>query len=278
MKRVFILLLLCVAFGNAKVVNWVVALVENEPITNYEIQNLMKKGRMSEQQAVNYLVDQKLFEAQVKKLGIKISPTEIEDKITEIKIQNNMDDQAFRASLMSQNIDYADFRKDIEENIKKEKLLASVFSKADSSATPENVRRFYERNKNLFTDYTSISITRYFSPSQSALAAIARGGEPGRDVVYRTFNVPKKDLDPRTAEAFGSFKNGTFTPIVPSFENLYEMLKINSKQGVYTKSFEEVEKEAFTLYVRNERKKESDEFFAKLRSNAIVKFVDKPSR
>ena len=60
-KKLIFLLMLGFSAANAGMVNWVVAKVNNEPITNFEVFDTMKKIKTSNQDtALQFLINEKL--------------------------------------------------------------------------------------------------------------------------------------------------------------------------------------------------------------------------
>ena len=71
--------------ANAGMVNWVVAKVNNEPITNFEVFDTMKKIKTSNQDtALQFLINEKLKASEIKKRDIRVAPYEVTNAIEEI--------------------------------------------------------------------------------------------------------------------------------------------------------------------------------------------------
>ena len=71
-KKLIFLLMLGFSVANAGMVNWVVAKVNNEPITNFEVFDTMKKIKTSNQDtALQFLINEKLQASEIKKKRYK---------------------------------------------------------------------------------------------------------------------------------------------------------------------------------------------------------------
>ncbi|MBR2222113.1 MAG: SurA N-terminal domain-containing protein, partial [Campylobacter sp.] len=110
--------------ADARYVGGLVATVDNEPITTYELNNIMKKMNINKEEALNLLIRDKLELAQIKKLNITVSEFEIDQKIAQLASSNNMSVNSFKELLKSRGTSEAKLREDMQISIKKEKLYA----------------------------------------------------------------------------------------------------------------------------------------------------------
>ena len=70
MKKLIITLSLGI-FLNAQVIDKVVAVVNNIPVTSYDVKKLSKNLNISKEKALQILLDQKLIQSDIKKRGIR---------------------------------------------------------------------------------------------------------------------------------------------------------------------------------------------------------------
>ena len=163
------LLILAFAFvsANADVVNSVIAVVENEPITNYELAQVKKERRVSDAEALEILINSKVKTAEIKKRGIMVNSYEIDQRIAAIAAQNNMSVEALHTAAAKDGISKAKFREDVKKSLQEEKLYGAFENEIRKSVTPENVRQFYSQNLSLFTTFDSVTLTRYITKNQN---------------------------------------------------------------------------------------------------------------
>ena len=92
MKKKFVFLSLIFGFclANADVINGVVAVVENEPITHYELNKMIKTRGLNPNDALETLIKNKLQVAEIKRLGIITSDYETNERIKAIAAQNKI--------------------------------------------------------------------------------------------------------------------------------------------------------------------------------------------
>jgi len=277
MKKSLIFLAMMAAVSQARVVDWVVATVENQPITNAEVQAVASQGRMSQQQALNYLIDQKLFNAKVKESGATATPGEVDNAVAQILKNNNFTLEQFKQILAKQGTTYEKFRQELASDIVKQKLLGNTMQKFDpSKVTEAKARQWYEANKKMFaTGYNTFHITRFFAESPNDFATMMSGMQ-SPNVVSTDVTVRAGQIDPRMAQAFASMPNGSFTPVIQSQEGYYEIIRMNSKSGSGYRSFESVKGEIMNMLIAQEEQKVAQSYFTGLRSNATVKLMKQP--
>jgi peptidyl-prolyl cis-trans isomerase C len=102
------------------------------------------KSRMRGQM-LEAMVLERLLDEQVKKAGITVSDTDVNDKITEILAQQGMSIDAFKAMLQAQGQDYEQVKREIGKTVGYEKLLDSQLPSKDINDA--EALAFYEQSK-----------------------------------------------------------------------------------------------------------------------------------
>lgn len=276
MKNKFIILICFItSIVYASTYDWVVAVVNNEPITHYEIQKTMKNMRISKQNAINFLVDQKLLNSQIKLLGITVSTQEVDSRLNSILEQNKISKEQLNKMLSKQGSNIDKFRADLINQIKKDKIFGAFISGIDQKITEENIQKYYEINKSKFVSYSTVNVTRFFAKDQQDLKELI-SGKNKPELVSKNLTLHKNQMQPNMANLFFSLPNGAFTQIVPSINGFYEVIRINSKGGAVERKFEDVKGAIANMLIQEEQSKLAEEYFTKLRSKAIVKFNPEP--
>jgi peptidyl-prolyl cis-trans isomerase SurA len=158
MKKTCILLCAWLAFAaipiGAEVVNRIVASVDGDPITLYELNKFISDKSsqvpnmrgISNKDALQALITEKLVEKEIVARGIRIRDEDIDHYIDRIKQQNHIDDEQLREALKQQGLDYAQYRQQIRGEIEKVQLLNKEI-RAKVTISPEDVSRYYEAHK-----------------------------------------------------------------------------------------------------------------------------------
>lgn len=271
------LLILAFAFVsvNAEVVNSVIAVVENEPITNYELAQVKKERRVSDAEALEILINSKVKTAEIKKRGIMVNSYEIDQRIAAIAAQNNMSVEALHAAAAKDGISKAKFREDVKKSLQEEKLYGAFENEIRKSVTPENVRQFYNQNLSLFTTFDSVTLTRFIAKSADRLNAVLKNPNARPSGVHvQKGTLKNSQMDEGLRYIITNVAQGEFSPVIPT-ANGYETFYVNSKSGVQTADFESVQEKAIEAYVLSKRQQMLKEFNERLRSNANVRIVNR---
>lgn len=275
LKKAIILIALSLIFAKAdNVVNSVIATVNNEPITNYELAQVKKLNKnISNDQAFEMLVEDKIRTSEIKKRGIVANAYEVDRRIQAVASQNNMSLEQFKQRLQKDGITFEAFRADIKKTILEEKLMNQAFADIQRSITRENVEKFYNDNISLFTAFDTVTLTRYIAKDRNSLIKITQN-KKANGVKVAKGTLKSDNMDEGLKYIVINVKEGEFSPIIPT-SNGFEMFFINSKQGVQTMDFQSVERYATEAYVASKRQKAAKDFNDKLRSEANIKIINR---
>ncbi len=138
----------------AEVVNRIVASVDGEPITLYELNQFVAKQRAlmpslqmpNQNEALQALVTEKLLAKEIAAKGIHVRDEDIDRYVDHIKQANHLNDDQLKEALKQQGIDYAKYRDQVRQEIEKVQLMnREIRSKVNVS--PEDINRYYDAHK-----------------------------------------------------------------------------------------------------------------------------------
>ena len=163
MKKRVLLFSLCVwgwtLPAQAEVVNRIIATVDDEPITLYEVtkfragagnaQGMMVPpegpGKMSDKDILEVLIMNKLIGKEVESQGIKAREPDIDNYVERIKNQGNLTDEALKEALAKQGMTMEAYRKQIGNEIERTMLISrEIGSKVN--VTSQDVERYYKEH------------------------------------------------------------------------------------------------------------------------------------
>ncbi len=124
----------------ARVVDRIVAVVNNEPILLSEVDALCKfaleqvpatlpldevveRKREIRRQTLDTLIDERLMDQQAREQRIVVKDEEVEKYINLIKSENNLTDEQFALALQQEGMTLADFKQKQRDRIEKQKLM-----------------------------------------------------------------------------------------------------------------------------------------------------------
>ena len=149
----------------AEVCNRVVAVVNNDVITLYELNNrikdmtgqapeeLMQKNeamfRNAQQKILEMLIDEKIAQAKIKELRIQVSEKQVDSYIDKVKRDNQLTQEDLVAGLEKEGLSYEKYRERIKRDIERAQLIEyEVRSKI--IIRDESIQKYYEDHKGTF--------------------------------------------------------------------------------------------------------------------------------
>ncbi|MBW1650492.1 MAG: SurA N-terminal domain-containing protein [Deltaproteobacteria bacterium] len=161
---ILVALLINFASGKAdaqKLLDKVVAVVNNDVITLYELNKILKpylkkiekknppdKDKAmadAKRQIFGRLIEKKLIDQEAARLNISVDKRDVDKSIVQFKKHNNLTDEGFKEFLRKQDITYEEYRIQIEEYIIRTLLLKNeVRSKV--VITKEEISEYYNKN------------------------------------------------------------------------------------------------------------------------------------
>jgi peptidyl-prolyl cis-trans isomerase SurA len=153
----------------ARLVERIVVVIDNEPHTLSEVKAYAQKiGRVfpegdlerltAEDKAILELfITEKLVAAEIKRIGLRISPAEVDRAIEEVKRRNQLSDEELLEALRREGMSMERYRETIRAEIEKGELVNSQVRQR-VNITQEDVERYYRQNQ-----------ARFKSPEQNHL-------------------------------------------------------------------------------------------------------------
>ncbi len=276
MIKYFLVFMLIVTPIFSKTIGAVALTVNSNPITVYEIQKLSTQKKISKEDAVNSLIQEKIEQEQIQKLGIFATPDEIKARIAEIAKQNNLSKAEFEKALQKEGKSISSLKKDIEKVIKKEKLYQKILEGKMKRPTEDEMKNFYEEHKQEFTIPGKIKIQEYTSKDPKALQAIQMRPMlmlPNVNITTKILNP--KETNPKLFQFLLQTPTKTFTPIVNLGQNM-AMFFILEKSKPVTASFDQVKQNIFVQLMKEQEQANLISYFEKKKSEANIKVIRKP--
>ena len=278
--RTFAALLLITSALFAQIVDGIAAIVDGKPITLYEIAKVSHKTGLPPKEALELLIQKRLEEEQIKKLGVSVSDAELEREIERFARQKGLDYFGLRDAVESQGMDWQDYKRGFRERLLRKKLFDKIVA-TQGRPSPQQIREYYENHPEEFTIAKKATLIKYVSPSKEVLERIRQ------NPLYRPENpdllatgeeqVVLENLEPAFASIINRTPEGSFTPIIPLPQNQgYLLILVKSKEGEQKVPFEQVEGYIAQKLTKSGGTKSVKEYFDKLRASADVKIIRLP--
>ena len=237
------------------VVDRVVAVVNQEIITLSELEKwkgpflaeIKAEDRLERREQtqgalrklLDHLVEEKLIDQEVKKLGLKLTGKEIEAAVEEIKRKNGMAQEEFEKALATEGVNLEGFKKEIGKQILRMKVVG-LLMKTETKAGEKELREFYQKNRDRYRgtetyrpahilfyvpkEATPEDVQEVRKKCQRVLERIKKGEDFGEMAVLYSEDASAKDRGD-----LGFFKKGE---LIPAIETQALRLKVGETSGI----------------------------------------------
>ncbi|MCB1214417.1 MAG: SurA N-terminal domain-containing protein [Deltaproteobacteria bacterium] len=167
------------SFLQAQVVDRVVAVLDGEAITLYELKQSMKKNQAllesgvlppeastpegKEKFALKHLIEEKLLDREIKKFGIEASETDLAMAIKNLSERNQLSEAELKKELAKEGKTWEEYREQLREQIKRIRFMNQVLA-SRIQVTDDDLEEFFARNPQQFGAYQTVEIAQIILP------------------------------------------------------------------------------------------------------------------
>ena len=273
MRKILISLLLFLSVLNAGLVDAIAIIVNNEPITLYDIDEKMVDLNIKKEQAVGILIEEKLYNQEVKKYNIAADIFDVNNYLEKVAASNGMDLLTFKSILKQQYKDYDKFVDETKKRIIHEKLIRKIVRGNLKFAKEEDLKIYYDNNFDKFNIASKVDVTQYSSKSKKELLSIKSNPLlmlPG--VKQQNLTLERKNLNSQIRFVLNDTKEGSFTPIFTANKE-FVMFYIIKKKEITTLKYEDVKDKILNVVMKEREAKYLKEYFEKLKITADIKIL-----
>ena len=273
MKKLFLGLIIASNIVFANVINSVAITINDQPITFYDIKILMDRQNISKDEAVTKLVDKIIFDQLVKSYNITADVLDIENYVSKLAAQNSMDVYTFKTLVRKKYPNYEVFEEETKAIIQKQKLVKKIVAGQLKVANDEDLKLYYNNNKNKYTTAREIEAIQYASANRAALnQAVQNPMIIAANVQKKNIKLKPNELNPQLSYILNNININNFTPIIKA-QNGFISFLVTKKIGTETQDFEKVKNKIFADVMGQREQKFLNEFFEKEKLTANIKIV-----
>jgi parvulin-like peptidyl-prolyl isomerase len=278
MKNKFLLLtvFLSIFYLDAREINSVKIVVNNQPITSFDISKAQKESgySVSEEEIKKVLIRQILEEEEAKKYKIKVSSQEVIDFMTNIARSNNFTyEQFIRVATQQFNITKDELFKKMKKQLISQKLYQVLASFDMKKPTAEQIKIFYELHKDKFAVPKSFQVTEYSSLNQAQLRKQIMSPMSNISMVSTQEKILySKELSSEVLNLLLKTKDNSYTQIIPS-ESSFILYFVKSRNGTYYQPIKNVENIISQNLFMNKRNRILQDYFNKLEAKAEIIYI-----
>ena len=253
-----------------------------------------EQGKLIRQKVLNYLIEEKLIDTEIKKVGIKVTGKEVDAAVEDIRRRNNLTQEEMARYLEREGSTLDEFRKQLEKRMLRSKLIQwSV--KVDPPGEKE-LREFYQKNLERYRTVES------YRPAH-ILFRVPKGATPDqvREIRKRCSTVLDKirsgenfgelailySEDPSAKDRgdLGSFKQGELLPVIErealrlkvgevgeivKTDNGFHIIKLLARKEGPIPAFEDIRARVDMDYYEYQMEKAFRQFMSSLRERAVI--------
>lgn len=296
-----LLLFVCFPQGQAATVNEIVAVVNGEAITRYELQQELgnspaqsamggtglqvDKDGDRERKVLRSMINEMLFVQEADRLGISIPDEVVRSRLERIREENGMSRRELEQYLRERGRDLDQFKERIRRKIKVNRLLSSMV-RQKVVLTEEEVRSYYKEHKDEFLPPSEVELSLILTRDRQELKALRariREGELAFSQAARRYSVGPgaaqggnmgtvafDDLNRQLRDVVRDLEPGQVSRVF-SFRNAHALLRLETIQSsrgeeAFSRVRDEVRQEAYSRKVRQR----FEEYVDNLRSKAVI--------
>jgi hypothetical protein len=273
MKKLLFSILLSLSIANAGLIDAVALTVNNDAITLYDIEKKSEQSNVNKNQAVSMLIDELLYEQELKKHNITVSLFDVNNHLEKVAASNGLDLFEFRSIIRQQYEDYSVFEEETKKRILRDKLVQKLVRGNIKIATQEDLQRYYNNNMQEFSSAQEFEIVQYASQDKQALnTAMQNPMTQSQAVDKQTLTLKQNELNGQIKYLLNSTAQEEFTPVFTSSGH-YVALYIKEKKGEAVESFEAVREKIFNTIMAQREQAFLKEYFEKLKITADIKVI-----
>jgi len=265
----------------ARLIDGIAAVVNDSPITIYEIQKTSRALRVPPKEALELLIQKRLEEEQIRKLGIEVDDFELDEALERFAQSKGMSLPDLRRQIESRGIPWQEYKKSFKEQLLRKKLYQKIAQSHQSRPTREQLHEYYQNHLEEFVLAKRARLYKYVSPSKEILEKIRQNPmyKPKNPALLATGEeeVNLEEIEPTVAAIINKTPEGGFTPILPlPNDHRYLLILVKSKEEKITIPFEKAQHFILNKLMGKTSQQSVKEYFNRLRASANVKILRMP--
>jgi len=296
----------------AEITNRIVARVNSDIITLHDLNTSIKRLTGSSAKdlqlrnekkfyemrraILDNLVNEKITEQQIMKLGIKVTEKDVEEEIEKVKKENNFTQEELIYSLKQEGVSLKEYTEKIKKEIEQFQLV-NYEVKSKIVITEEEIKRYYQTHSKEYTEVSQVRLDRIFlrvrSPNDKE--EIARVKSLGQEILQRlqqghdfsemakTYSqgpagpegghlgwIKASHLEPVLREQIAKLSVGEYTDLDLAPSGFQIIMLVEEKKGGL-KPFEEIRDAIYYKLFKEKVEKRYAAWLNKLRKESFIK-------
>jgi peptidyl-prolyl cis-trans isomerase SurA len=297
----------------AKIINRLVAIVNSDVITLYELNKRMKqitgmnpadlkaqdekKYIEARRKILDALIDEKVASEKIRELGIAVTPSEVDAAVEQLKKENNLTQEDLISQLRKRGLTIEGYRENLKSDLERMRLV-NYEIKSKIIIREEEIQEYYENHKSDFQTEERVRLASIFlkatgsdpqslSSLKAELAMIMSKLESGEDFA----NLARRYSKGPAADDGGDLGFFEVSQLDQSMRKVVDalplggvskpirrpagiqILKVIEKDGGMDKSLDELRNAIYSILYREEVNRRFESWIKELREKAYTKIV-----
>ena len=272
MKKYILSFLTMFTLSHAGLVNAIAIIINDTPITLYDIDEKMQTHNILKEQAVDNIIDETLYKQELKNKNITVDIFDIDTHIEKLAAQNSMSILQFK-SLVRQQQNYELFVQQVKKQLLHKKLIEKIAKGKLKLANEDDMKIFYENNKNQFKNHDTIEVTAYVSKNKALLNKL-KTNPMMRDenIIVQNIILKQNELTPQVKYILNSTNKQEFSVIFAQNKN-YNMFYVIDKKDIQTISYKDAKDTIFNQIMKKREQNYLKEYFETLKITANIQVL-----
>jgi len=274
MYKILLILLFYISL-NAKMIDGVAIVVDNQAITLYDIKQEMQLTGVDAKKASDILIRKKLEEIEIKKRKIHVSSDEVYQEIKATAQRNHMSVSQFYDAVRNSNgLSSSEVQKKIKERLQSQRLFSAIAYSSMAEPTESEIKDYYTLHKKVFQHPSAFSTIIYTSNNQEKLQEkVSNPMFYSPDIQQNEQTLKYNRISPKLAELLKSTKVNEFTPVIPNGKGGYMSFYIKNIIKAKNSDISSVKNQIINMIMKDKREQVLGDYFARLRNSDNIKMI-----
>lgn len=271
----FCVLFLTNANAKAELLDALSIVVENEPVTLFEIFKFSQQYNVEPRNAVDMIVRQKLEITQIKNMNIEVSDFDINQQINQIATRNNMSTQGFLNAIAAQGVNVDEYKNDLKLKMQRDKLYQYILRERLQTFDKDEVYNYYLNNQNEFTRVESFDVTRFQSKDVDALRKLNSIMTTSDNIESSKLRLYSQSTEARVVALLTNTDENAFSNIIETKDG-YVRYFVQKRNNASVLPFEQAENMISQKIAQDKQTEILNDYFEKLKSRSTITVIRLP--
>lgn len=270
--KLLIITILAPLYLFAGLINAIAVTVNDEPITLVDIDTKIKQTGQTKDKVLSILIDEILYKQQIKKYNIVVDEFDIDRYLEKLAQNNKMTLFAFKNAVRQQE-NFDTFKLKIKNQLIHQKLISAIASNKLTNANDEDMKIYYDNNKEQFKLANKIDVIHYTTKDKKQLEAIRTNPmaqQNGVNVLNTT--VILKDASAQTQYILTQTPINSYSAIYAE-NGTYNLFYVSNKSEITTVAFDKVKDNIYSHIMQKRQEEFLKNYFESLKITAKINIL-----